>query len=184
METIIIEASHEIEPGVYGGNWGKFMVARFTHEEMLVWSRIDQRSVIGGRGLDDRLHYLVLDLETKEGAIFRPGGLARADLQKHKIWVCPLFEPFLNWLYKQDLSDFSKLPTLVGFKFNEAGFDMAGYRRPGPPEARGPRVHFILHCRTPCEMKGMPGDWPEGHRWDYSWANVTCELCLEHKPSS
>ena len=59
------------------------------------------------------LHLVVLDLQTGEGAIFMPGGLAAADLDKHGIWVCPLFEPFLAWLYKQDLSDLDALPAVV-----------------------------------------------------------------------
>ena len=72
---------------------------------------------------------LVVDLETGEGAMFSPGGLAAADLQKHRIWVCPMFEPFLAWLYKQDLSDLTKLPKHVDLP--DAPFEMHGYRREG-----------------------------------------------------
>jgi len=77
-------------------------------------------------------HVWVLDLETGEGACFRPGGLAHADLNKHRIWVCPLFEPFLEWLYDQDLTDLTVLPDLVTLTLKEAPFSMFGYRRPGP----------------------------------------------------
>src|SRR6266702_1985984 len=54
-------------------------------------------------------------LRTGEGAFFRVHrqGVASADLDKHQIWVCPMFEPFLNWLYKQDVSDLDQLPSLV-----------------------------------------------------------------------
>jgi hypothetical protein len=71
-------------------NWGKFMVARFTAEE---WSRrsvVDpERGLIAGRGWTTQ-HLLVWDLQTGEGAIFRPGGSARYDLRKHQIWVSAL----------------------------------------------------------------------------------------------
>jgi hypothetical protein len=79
-------------------------------------------------------HVWVLDLQTGEGAFFAPGGLASADLEKHRVWVCPMFEPFLTWLYKQDLSDLDALPGLVNFTQEEAPFAMSGYRRPGPKE--------------------------------------------------
>jgi hypothetical protein len=81
---------------------------------------------------------LVHDLETNEGAFFRPGGLASADLQKHRIWVCPLFEPFLAWLYLQDLRDLNALPSLVHLP--DVPFDFAGYRRAGPtPKGERPK---------------------------------------------
>src|SRR6266568_9619596 len=72
-------------------------------------------------------HLLVLDLQTGEGAIFRPGGSARADLnEKHQVWVCPLFEPFMEWLYKQDTPDLTALPDQVELDAPGAPF---GYRR-------------------------------------------------------
>jgi hypothetical protein len=43
----------------------------------------------------------------------------------------PLFEPFLNWLYQQDLTDLEKLPALVEFTFEEAPPALHGYRREG-----------------------------------------------------
>ena len=140
MKTKIIEARNaEV------GNWGKFAVGRFkfavgqfTSDE---WSR---RSVLpGAESLTPLIWRLgwrpdniwVLDLQTGEGALFKPGGFAPADVTKHAIWVCPLFEPFLTWLYQQDLSDLDHLPDLVDL---EAAFAMSGYRRPGPPqEERG-----------------------------------------------
>lgn len=114
-----------------GPNWGKFGVGRFTAEE---WGyRTHMREglelpLLSGRGWSSD-HLLVLDLQTGEGAIFRPGGSASSDLNdRHQIWVCPLFEPFLEWLYKQDTSDLSKLPALVDI---EAPYAMHGHRR-GP----------------------------------------------------
>ena len=127
METRIIEARNGEQ-----ANWGKFLVGRFDIEE---WSR---RSVLPGADSPLPLlrrvgwrpdHIFVMDLQTGEGAIFRPKGFAPADLTKHAIWVCPLFEPFLTWLYQQDLSDLNHLPELVDL---DAPFAMSGYRRPGP----------------------------------------------------
>lgn len=122
MKTKIIEGSN-------GFNWGKFLVARFTDE----WdykSKIDGLPLLRTRGwTPDNLW--VMDLQTGEGALFRPGGFAVADLEKHKVWVCPLFEGFLTWLYKQDLSDLDKLPDVVDDLPKELSA-LWGHRRSGP----------------------------------------------------
>ena len=125
MQTKIIEACQ----GPGGPNWGQFLVGRFTGE----WKRPSKAPDVPllsriGQGFDA---LLVLDLRTKEGAIFYPSphSLPRAELEKHRIWVCPLFEPFLEWLYKQDLTELAKLPDYV--ELPEAPFAMTGYRRPG-----------------------------------------------------
>lgn len=112
-------------------NWGKFAVCRFTAEE---WQRRSEVDLLTNRGLLDVVgwtpdHLLVLDLQTGEGAIFKPRGYAVADLNKHQVWVCPMFEPFLTWLYLQDLSDLDKLPALVDL--GDVPIDMRGYRRQG-----------------------------------------------------
>ena len=127
MKTKIIEARNGPV-----ANWGKFLVGRFDIEE---WAR---RSVLPGAESPSSLirrlgwgleHLFVMDLQTGEGATFRPGGYAAADLNKHQIWVCPLFEPFLTWLYQQNLTDLNHLPDLVDL---EAPVQLSGYRRPGP----------------------------------------------------
>lgn len=117
-------------------NHGKFMVAEFDESDWKYRSVVDPAalpllsSVCGwGRGM-----LWVLDLQTGEGAIFRHGGYAHADLDKHAVWVCPMFEPFLEWLYEQDVSDLDALPDHVDLP--DAEFHMYGYRRPGPEEAR------------------------------------------------
>jgi hypothetical protein len=110
-------------------NWGKFLIGRFDGEwsrESMVAKGQTLLSTVGWTGS----HILVVDLQTGEGAIFMPGGLASHDLEKHRVWVCPLFEPMLTWLYKQDLADIGKLPDLVDLK--DAHFEMSGYRREGP----------------------------------------------------
>jgi hypothetical protein len=126
METKIIEATN----GPY--NWGKFLVATLD-KEWLVPSAIPNSEsrlpLLQQIAWDDELIW-VLDLQTREGAAFRPGGVAAADLKKHAIWVCPLFEPFLEWLYTQNLREISKLPAHIDLP--DAEFQMRGYRRPGP----------------------------------------------------
>ncbi len=110
-------------------NWGKFCVMRFDHE----WERPSKigitSSLLREIGWNAR-NIVVLDLQTGEGAQFLPGGLARADLNKHRIWVCPMFEPFLAWLYLQDLTDLDALPDLVDL--GNVPVDVSGYRRAGP----------------------------------------------------
>lgn len=128
MQSKFVEATNGAR------NWGKFMIGRFTSEE---WSR--KANVPNSPHTIQPLlcevgwtpeHIVVMDLQTGEGAIFRPGGFAPADLNKHRIWVCPMFEPFLEWLYKQNLSDLDKLPGHVDLP--DAPFAMSGYRREGP----------------------------------------------------
>lgn len=127
MKTKFIEASN-------GVNWGKFVLGRFDAAEWKTRSAGEPtmtRALIVSQGWTEE-HIWVLDLATGEGAYFRPWGLASYDLEKHRIWVCPLFEPFLTWLYKQDLTDLDKLPPKVELSLKEAPFAMQGYRRPGP----------------------------------------------------
>lgn len=112
-----------------GGNWGKFAVGRPDTE--WAWRSLvseSQRPLLDLVGWSPD-HLWVMDLQTGEGAIFWPGGHAPSDLQKHRIWVCPMFEPFLTWLYRQDVSDLAKLPAVV--ELPDAPFSLAGYRRPG-----------------------------------------------------
>lgn len=124
--------THFIEATNGPNNWGKFMVGQFSPEEWALRSVVAPTdSLVGGRGWSVG-HLLVLDLQTGEGAVFRIGGYAKADLEKHAIWVCPLYEPFLTWLYKQDVFDITKLPREVTFTLDEAPFEFQGYRRGGP----------------------------------------------------
>ena len=110
-------------------NWGKMLLGKFDTE----WeyrSVIDGRGLIAGRGWGPNT-LLVLDLQTGEGSLFSPGGYAKADLAKHQVWVCPMFEPFLEWLWKQP--DPMAIPAHVDLP--DAPFDFRGYRREGPDEA-------------------------------------------------
>jgi hypothetical protein len=131
VKTFIFEATQKRRGGF---NHGKFLAGVFEEHE---WA---QRCILDGdQGLDrslvarcgwSRQHVWVLDLATGEGACFRHGGLAKADLDRHQIHVCVLFEAFLTWLYRQPLETLGELSTLVTLPDVEP--DMYGYRRPGP----------------------------------------------------
>jgi hypothetical protein len=137
LDTKIVELSN-------GFNWGKFLVCRFDETE---WRR---RSALPEEE-DDPLatrvsllsrcgwapaHLGVFDLATGEGAFFRPGGNARVDLEKHQVWVCPMFEPFLTWLYRhpEGWQDFERLPEVVMLTEAETrgASSIYGHRRRGP----------------------------------------------------
>jgi hypothetical protein len=122
MQTKFIEATNGPR------NWGKFMLARFTDKEWMRRSKIVPGSLVASTGWS-AYHVMVFDLQTGEGAIFRQGGNAKADLDKHQIWVCPMFEPFLTWLYQQDISNFDTLPAHIDLP--DAEFSLHGYRRGG-----------------------------------------------------
>jgi hypothetical protein len=141
MKTKIIEAAQTDK----GPNWGKFLVARFDEE----WSRrakapgCDRSMPLLGQIGWTSNHIWVLDLQTGEGAYFMPGGFAKADLNKHRIWVCPMFEPFLEWLYKQKLDDLDALPDFVAIEAAPAA--MSGYRRKGRKPVPG-ETHTWEEC--------------------------------------
>lgn len=117
-----------VEATSTAGNFGKFVVVSFDSDDWAVQSVVDGFPLIRSRGWTPK-HVLVFDLQTGEGAMFRPGGFAPADLNKHKIWVCPLFQPFLEWLYTQpDPTEPSRFVDL-----GDAAFALYGYRREGPP---------------------------------------------------
>lgn len=134
MKTKIIEVTNGPR------NFGKMMLCRFDAE----WSY--ESRISPGIGLLNLVgwtqrHFLLVDLQTGEGAIFKHGGLASADLEKHKVWVCPMFQPLLEWLYKQDISDLDKLPDTVDLP--DAEFQLSGYRRPGPETAETVREELV-----------------------------------------
>lgn len=134
MRLTMVEAHNDRQ------NWAKFAVGVFEEE----WGRRvripgDQ---YGGALLArcgwSREHIWVMDLQTGEGAMFLPGGDAAADLERHQVWVCPLYQPFLTWLYgfiaeRRGVADWlAELPEVVDLP--EAPFAMRGYRRAGPAE--------------------------------------------------
>jgi hypothetical protein len=124
MITKILEATNG------PANWGKFLIGRFDTE----WAHTSVVSpgekLLRGRGWSPT-NVLVLDLQTGEGAIFAPHGVAQIDLNdKHQLWVCPLFEPVLTWLYaftRGRENWFDDLPAHIDLP--DAAFAMYGYRR-------------------------------------------------------
>lgn len=137
MHTKIIEAG-QAKGGPESFNWGKFLLGVLDVE----WTHHSVMSPDGGLllpqcgwGLD---HLWVLDLQTGEGAYFKPGGSAKADLDKHRIWVCPMFEPFLEWLYEQPIRQKNGIVTVPQVQalpdfveLPDAPAAMSGYRRKG-----------------------------------------------------
>lgn len=136
MKTKIIEATD-------GFNWGRFMVAQFD-SEWAATSTVDSGNPIM-QGRWGRDHVFVMDLVTGEGAFFGPWGVASIDLNKHAIWVCPLFEPWLQWLYTQHPVDLDKLPAVVNLdhEVTRQHNALAGYRRPGPPALTAESMEFV-----------------------------------------
>lgn len=128
MQTKIIEATQP-NPETNPQNWGKFMLMQFSWEEFQHPSAVESGRIllpaIGYWHYDPALLW-VMDLQTGEGALFNTKGSAAYDLNKHKIWVCPLFEPFLEWLYKNFNGDLDALPAYVQV---ECEFAFSGYRR-------------------------------------------------------
>lgn len=139
------------------GNWGKFAVARYGPKEQAWVSAMPREEYPDGAALglppypllkelgwSSPRHIWVFDLQTGEGGMFTHGGYAVADLERRQLWVCPLFEPFLTWLYRQPLDELDKLPRLVEL---EAPFALQGFRRIGRrlllPVLRGPGVCYL-----------------------------------------
>lgn len=155
MRTKIIEATN-------GMNWGKFLLGVFSDDDASYRSKVDSTKLLQGRGIYDH-HEIVMvtDLQTKEGALFYPRregdfDTVKHDLGKHRIWVCPMYEFFLRWLYEQPIEKIYALdlPELVNIdtKF----FAFAGYRRPGPDAAV---AEFIAAAeKDDCPVCGSPGN--------------------------
>lgn len=113
-------------------NWGKFMVGVFDATDITRPSLVDtesRRPLLQLIGFSpSATTVMVMDLQTSEGALFKLGGSAGADLNKHRVWVCPMFEPFLAWLYA-NWRGIENLPPFIDLP--DAPFSMTGYRRPG-----------------------------------------------------
>ncbi len=135
MDLKFVEAGHpqDMATGLYG-NWGKFAIGRYTNAELREPTRFpgcDGRHVVSLRGWGSE-HIWVFDLATGEAARFHPVGYAIADLSEHRVWVCPLFEPFLTWLYRFIREHpypqwWDDLPRTV--ELSEADFAFGGHRR-------------------------------------------------------
>jgi hypothetical protein len=118
-------------------NHGKIGVGQYDEVEWRKTSVVDtstRRPLLMQLGWAQGEGVWVLDLQTGEGAYFnpRPLGVASSDLRKSRIYVCPLFEPFLQWLYVEFENlgrDVDRLPPLV--ELTGIPQQLYGYRRPG-----------------------------------------------------
>lgn len=151
MRTKIVEATNN------NFNWGKFLLGDFDVDELSYRSLIDQGLLIRGRGWGPG-HLLVFDLQTGEGSWFRLGGYAKHDLDKHRIWVCPMFEPFLEYLYRwhSEGKDPFDLPGLLDIK--DAPPAMSGYRRSGPEDDIIDHVKTAIAAQCSCHHAGCLHD--------------------------
>lgn len=127
MRTKIVEVTQSQASGF---NWGKVLVCEFTDEWDVPSVIGAHHSLLAARGWGRNVR-LVLDIETGEGALFSfPIGSAHNDLQKRRIWVCPMFEPLMcHWQTINWAGDLDELPDVV--ELPDAPAAMASYRRPG-----------------------------------------------------
>lgn len=109
-------------------NWGKFAVLRFDDDDWKQKSAVDGRPLLAGRGWG-RDHVMVVDLQTGEGAFFFAGGIHKSDLDKHAIWVCPMYEATLRHVCD---GEHDPMKTEDHLDFPDEPFEYAGYRRQGP----------------------------------------------------
>jgi hypothetical protein len=154
MKTHFLEATND------DLNWGKFLVCIYDDEEKSYKSQMcpdlfgRPLLVSTGRG---RPSFWLLDLQTGEGAEFYPPApkdafTAKFDLDKHAVWVCPMYEPTLVWLYQNSHLVFGGgLPGKINLP--NAEFSFRGYRRPGPRGAEDDRER---------DDQGADSDVPEG----------------------
>jgi len=122
MQTTIIEAT------IGQALWSSFLVGQFDWETAYR-SKVDGSQILG---MNNPRDILVLDIYTREGAVFGPTGYARSDIDKHRIWTSPLFESFLVWLREQLAAGtaLADLPRKV-----ELTSSTESYRHDGPLDA-------------------------------------------------
>jgi hypothetical protein len=117
-------------------NWGKFMLAQFDYNETSYVSAVTNSPLLVeiGYGGDIATWLWVFDLQTGEGAIFPVlnRGSIRHDLDKHKIQVCFLYEPLLEWLYQNYDGDIDKIP---GYLEIDAPKGLQDHHRPNLVES-------------------------------------------------
>lgn len=126
-------------------NWGKFVLLRHSPEDLHRRSALpgqENASLLYGRKWDAEGTFIT-DLQTGEGCVFYLDGGAdeqsRLLNNKHQVWVCPMFEPFVRWLadthpeLARGGGDITSLPSVVELPL--APTSMAGYRREGAETA-------------------------------------------------
>lgn len=83
-------------------NHGKFLVGQMEGFELTQYLAIKD----DGRQLSHVLHaspskFWVLDCATCEGAFFDFSNDAYYQLERHQVWVCPMFPLFLEWAFEK-----------------------------------------------------------------------------------
>lgn len=153
METRFVEAGQGISEQT-SANWGKFLVARYSGRELTEPTQFpmcEGQTVVDLRGPGDR-HVWVLDLVTGEGVRFDWTTVrnAAAALQRHQVWVCPMFEPLVEWLVTHiraaGTAWWDTLPRCV--LLPDAPFALSGHRRPGPGQRARDQVRDLLTAQT------------------------------------
>ncbi len=139
MKTHFIEATQRDD-----FNWGKFLLCQYepadwAHPVHLPISKSlasQPQSLLRSR-MRDPDGIWCLDIETNEGAYLRWGPRMHLDLNdKHQVWVCPMYEPFLEWLGSQhELGDITMLPHFLRLDTDFGA--VAGYRRSGKQQQEG-----------------------------------------------
>lgn len=183
MRTHIIEATNKNQ------NWGKFLLGVLDDE----WDRFPETPGCNtgvpllaslprtrGQKWDRARDVLIMDLQTREAAVFALEGDPRVELERHQVWVCPLFEPFLGWLYSQPVDRVLSLDLPAWIDIPDAKFAWAGHRRSGaePIAEKREITHALYQGKTLCGMPA-PSTWPPGHKWTHreDVVNITCEGC-------
>lgn len=119
-------------------NWGKFQLLQWEPSDMQRQSKVREgtpllMAVEGQRvaGNDPLKAVFVRDLQTEEGATLHPAKEVdpKPQLDRHRVWVCPLFLPFARWLFANWEGDVATLPDIV--ELSGEVLHLQGYRRPG-----------------------------------------------------
>lgn len=163
MRTKIVEATQ-------GLNFGKFLVGELDEKEIAHPSSIDVgKSTIRACGFGDVGRWRwVMDLQTREGIFVQFGGVAVNDLNKHQVWVCPMFEPTLVKLYEYGSAPVESLPDLIELPADVGGA-LYGHRRNAPWSAADCRYlnkrqarGLLVMCHRKHEypsVVAMPSGW-------------------------
>jgi hypothetical protein len=103
----------------------------------------------------------ILDLVTQEGACFDVAQPLLPQLERHQVWTCVLYEPFLAWLFEycQTHTPF-RLDDLPPNLHLTAPQELIGYRHGPwleqlPHEARQFLAHPAVHQSLPLSLKKL-----------------------------
>lgn len=141
----------EVTHGTEMGNWGKFQLLQLQIEDVTYQSEVHKQMGESApllRQIGFQRNYIwFLDLQTLEGvAMPPPNGDAATHvkyyLDKHQIWVCLLYEPFVSWFWQQGFKSIKECPPLV--ELPDAPGGLHGYRRGGPDYQRLREVTKIV----------------------------------------